>query len=156
MKFKTAVRRTNEVKDAYRPGIGALQERDRNRLSFADTRKIRGSINLDCSLAELYPNHPRWDYGIGIEKNSAKDQVFWLEVHPAKADEIQPMIAKLRWLKNWLRNAAPNLEKITTRESPFIWVASGRVSLQPTSRQVKILAEAGLTLPHEHYHFNIA
>jgi hypothetical protein len=68
MKFKTAVRRTNEVKDAYRPGIGALQERDRNRLSFADTRKIRGSINLDCSLAELYPNQPRWIMGLVLRK----------------------------------------------------------------------------------------
>jgi len=58
MKFKTAVKRTNEVRDAYRPGIEALRERDRNRLSFEDTRQIRGSINLDDSLAIVYPNQP--------------------------------------------------------------------------------------------------
>ena len=156
MKFKTAVKRTNEVRDAYRPGIEALRERDRNRLSFEDTRQIRGSINLDDSLAVVYPNQPRWDYGIGIEKKSAKDQVFWLEVHPAKADEIAPMIAKLKWLKNWLQNSAPNLQQITVNDSPFIWIASGHVTFQQRSAQAKLLAKAGVTFPREHYHFKIS
>ncbi len=153
MKFRNAVRNTSEVKDAYRPGLEALRDKDRNRISFGDTRRIRGSINLDSSLAESYPNLSRWDYGIGFEKNIKTDKVVWLEVHPAKADEVKSMIAKLNWLKNWLQDSAPALRRITLGDSPFVWVASGGVAFQKSSQQARILASAGLTFPQEHYHF---
>ena len=40
------------------------------------------------------------------------------------------MIDKLTWLKNWLNNRARDLMSITERDSPYIWVSSGRVSFQ--------------------------
>jgi hypothetical protein len=151
MNFNHAVRSSNDVRDAYQPGLQALLERDRNRLSCQDTRKISGSLNLDATLAGLYRDQPRWDYGIGIKKTESTDKAIWVEVHPADANQVQKMVEKLAWLKNWLDNRAPDLMGITERDSPYIWVSSGRVSFQRTSPQAKRLALAGIIFPREHY-----
>lgn len=152
MRFQEAVTTSNDVADAFQPGLQALLATDRNRLSFRNTRKITGSINLDAAVADLYPNAARWDYGIAIKKTETKDKAVWVEVHPADANQVQKMIDKLAWLKSWLNNSAPNLMGITENDSPYVWVASGRVSLQKTSPQAKKLALAGITLPKEHYY----
>jgi hypothetical protein len=34
--------------------------------------------------------------------------VYWLEIHPASDGEVKVVLAKLEWLKNWLRTKAPN------------------------------------------------
>jgi len=152
MKFEEAVRNTDEIRDAYKPGLQALLEHDRNRLSCNNSRNIRGSVYLDKALAERYPNEPRWDYGIGIQKTSTDDKAIWIEVHPANAREVKVLIAKVHWLKEWLENQAPDLRGITPKGSLYVWIASEGVSLQKTSRQLKLLALAGLSFPCEHYH----
>lgn len=151
MRFQDAVANSNDVRDCYQPGLQALIERDRNRLSCQDTRKISGSLHLDAAVELLYPNAARWDYGIGIKKTEAKDEAIWVEVHPADANQVPRMIDKLAWLKNWLNDSAPNLMVITKNDSPYVWVASGRVSFQTTSPQAKRLALAGIKFPREHY-----
>jgi hypothetical protein len=152
MRFQDAVANSNDVRDCYRVGLQAILERDRNRLWCRDTRKISGSLHLDAAVAELYPNTARWDYGIGIKKTESKDKAIWLEIHPADANQVQKMIDKLAWLKNWLNNSAPNLMGITERDSPYVWIASGRVSFQRNSPQTRRLALAGITFAGEHYH----
>ncbi|MBM4278143.1 MAG: hypothetical protein FJ130_09730 [Deltaproteobacteria bacterium] len=151
MRFQDAVVNTNDVRDCYEPGLQALLERDRNRLSCQNPRKISGSINLDAAVAQLYPNAARWDYGIGIKKTVARDEAIWVEVHPADANQVQRMIDKVIWLKNWLNNSATSLRVITRNDSPYVWVASGRVSFQKSSPQAKKLALAGIKFPQEHY-----
>jgi len=151
MRFKDAVARSNDVRNAFQPGLQALSATDRDKMSCANTRKISGSLNLDAAVELLYPNAARWDYGIGIKKTEAKDKAIWLEVHPADANQVQKMIDKLAWLKKWLNNSAQNLMGITESGSPYVWVASGRVSFQKTSPQTKKLALAGITFPREHY-----
>ena len=151
MRFQEAVANTNDVRDYYRPGFQALIEKDRNRLSCEDPRKISGSLHLDVAVAQLYPNAARWDYGIGIKKTEAKDEAIWVEVHPADANQVPRMIDKLAWLKNWLNDSAQNLMLITKNDSPYVWVASGRVSFQRASPQAKRLALAGITFPREYY-----
>jgi len=151
MRFQDAVANSDDVRDCYRAGLQALLERDRNRLSFKDPRKISGSLNLDASVDGLYRDQPRWDYGIGIKKTGSTDEAIWIEVHPADANQVQKLINKLTWLKNWLNNRAKDLMSITERDSPYIWVSSGRVSFQQTSPQAKRLALAGITFPREHY-----
>jgi len=149
--FEEAVANSRDVKDFYRPGFQALLGRDRNRLSCDAPREISGSLNLDAAVASLYPNQPLWDYGIGIKKTASEDRAIWLEVHPAHAGEVRPMIAKLRWLKSWLQSRAQDLMRITEKSSPYIWISSGGVSFQRTSRQARLLASAGITFPCEHY-----
>ena len=151
MRFQDAVASSNDVRDCCRPGLQALIERDRNRLSCEEPRKISGSLHLDAEVALLYPNAARWDYGIGIKKTEAKDEAIWVEVHPADANQVPRMIDKLTWLKNWLNGSAPNLMVITKNDSPYVWVASGRVSFQRSSPQAKKLALAGIKFPQEHY-----
>ena len=151
MRFKDAVARSNDVRNACRAGLQALSATDRDKLSCANTRKISGSLNLDAAVAVLYPNAARWDYGIGIKMTEVKDEAIWVEVHPADANQIQKMIEKLTWLKNWLNNRAQDLMNITKNDSPYVWVASGRVSFQKSSPQAKKLALAGIKFPQEHY-----
>jgi hypothetical protein len=151
MRFRVAVANTNDVRDCYQPGLQALIERDRNRLSCEEPRKISGSLNLDAAVAQLYPDAARWDYGIGIKRTETRDEAIWVEVHSADANQVPKMIGKITWLKNWLNDRAPNLMVITRNDSPYIWVASGRVSFQKNSPQAKKLALAGIKFPQEHY-----
>jgi len=152
MRFQDAIANSNDVRDAFQAGIQALSAIDRDKLSFTNTRKISGSLNLDAAVAELYPNAPRWDYGIGIKKTEGSDKAIWVEVHPADANQVQKMIDKLGWLKNWLNNRARDLMTITENDVPYVWVASGHVSFQRASPQAKRLALAGIRFPMEHYH----
>jgi len=151
MRFQDAVAYTNDVRDCYQAGLQAVLERDRNRLSCQDTRKISGSLNLDAAVEQLYPNAARWDYGIGIKRTETRDEAIWVEVHSADANQVLRMIDKLTWLKNWLNDRAPSLMAITRNDSPYVWIASGRVSFQKTSPQAKKLALAGIKFPQEHY-----
>jgi hypothetical protein len=126
-------------------------ERDRGRLSCQDTRRITGSLNLDAAAKSLYPDQRRWDYGVGVKKTESADRAIWIEVHPATAREVQPMLEKAKWLKGWLQNRAPDLMVLTDGDSPYIWIASGGVSLQRSSPQARNLALAGITFPKEYY-----
>ena len=156
MRFQDAVVNSNDVRDCYRLGLQALPEGDRNRLSCRNTRKISGSLHLDAAVAQLYPNAARWDYGIGIKRTETTDKAIWVEVHPADANQVQKIIDKLTWLKNWLMNSAPNLMSITGNDSPYVWVASGSVSFQRNSPQTKRLALAGIAFPQKHYRIPIS
>jgi hypothetical protein len=81
---------------------------------------------LDGFLAEKYANESRWDYGIGYKEPSRSgEKVSWLEVHPGKAGEAAAVLAKLAWLKNWLRASRSPLNRLGCE---YVWVASGRTS----------------------------
>jgi len=108
-------------------------------------------MNLDEALTKVYPDQPRWDYGVGIKKTRTTDRAIWAEVHPATAGEVKAVIAKLQWLKNWLQNCSPDLMVLTDRAVPYLWIASGKVSFQRSSRQARELAAAGIAFPCEHY-----
>ena len=103
MRFQDAVASADDVRESYRPGLQALLKRDRNKLSCKNTRKISGSLHLDAAVEGLYPNQPRWDYGVGIKTTEIRDRAIWLEIHPADAHEVQRVIEKRTWLRNWLR-----------------------------------------------------
>ena len=142
MSFRNAVRATPPVSVAYRPGLQALREIDRKRVSCRDSRKVTGSLDLDGALKAERPHEPRWDYGIGY-----REGVVWVEVHPASSSHIGDVIAKHDWLKAWLRDEAPRLHELP-RE--FVWVASGAVSLPPGSPQRRRLAQAGIRFAGSH------
>jgi len=46
MQFAYAVRNTDELKQAFRPGLQALSDTDQKRIACRDTRKLAGSVNL--------------------------------------------------------------------------------------------------------------
>ena len=156
MRFQDAVASSDDARDSCQPGLQALLERHRNKLSCQDTRKISGSLNLDAAVAGLYPGQPCWDYGIGIKKTESADRAVWVEVHPADANQVQKMIDKLTWLRNWLKTRAPGLMRITGNDSPYVWVASGSVSFQRNSPQARKLVLAGIAFPQKHYRIPIS
>lgn len=145
--FREAVTSAPEpVASAWQPGLQALGS-DSHRVRCSDTRRLTGSIALDETLRESYPEEPRWDYGIGLRR-SEQEVAIWVEVHPARTDEIDSVLSKLRWLKSWLAHSAPSLNAITPHaESPFYWVASGEVHISRNSPQARRLAVNGVHYP---------
>ena len=146
--FKQAVLDTPEVAQFLCDGLQALTKGDRKKIAYTNSRALVGSLSLDEALSSQYPNDPIWDYGIGVTVTVGSDNVKWLEVHPASSQHIDEVLKKLRWLRHWLTNSAPELEALP-RE--FVWIASGKVSLQKGSPQMKKLAQAGLRFVGEKF-----
>ncbi|MCS6805600.1 MAG: hypothetical protein RMM98_11475 [Acidobacteriota bacterium] len=145
MTFQEAVNLTSNLSHHYRPGLQALSDNDAARIRYTKPQQLSGSVNLDSALKESYPNEPRWDYGIGVRRSNSEVAV-WVEVHPASSHSITGMLGKLEWLKSWLSNHAPALNKIT--QGDYYWVSTdGRIAITPNSPQAKKLAQAGLRGP---------
>jgi hypothetical protein len=117
--FKAAVEATPTVRNAYCPGLQALKKTDRSRL--ADRELATGSVFVDETLknAKLHPDGHRWDYGIGLFDASAGERILWLEPHHAASKQTEIVLAKLDWLKTWLRTEAPELNKLPSK---FVWL----------------------------------
>ena len=151
MIFQQAVVQTADLgASAFRYGLRALGN-DSSRVQSASTRSLVGSVALDKVLRARYPDDPRWDYGIGLKK-SARVSAVWIEVHPASTSEVTTVLNKLKWLKNWLTNHAPALQKLTGVRSYF-WVATRGVHIRPGSPQARLLQLAGLSLPRKRVEF---
>lgn len=118
MSFVDAVQKTPEITDCLKPGLQALGSNS-NKVKVNATRELSGSVDIDTCLAREYPNAPRWDYVFGY-----KDRVYYVEVHQGRTSEVENVLAKLAWLKQWRKRAAPNLEDLEHR-STYHWVSSG-------------------------------
>jgi hypothetical protein len=151
MGFRKAVNATQELSGAYFSGIRALAEVDRNRIECLQTRRLRGSVNLETTLRDYYPNEPIWDYGVGWRVDTKNDCAVWIEVHPASSGHVDSVINKVKWLKIWLQTSAPALSSLTRGNDGYVWIASGRVLFQRTSRQARQLAAAGVSFPRERF-----
>jgi hypothetical protein len=144
--FQKAVSDTPDLgKHAYRAGLKALTAAHRKRIQQGEAR-ILGSINLDGALCQRYPNEPRWDYGIGIQKGS-KPFAIWVEVHPASTSNVSEVLSKLRWLKEWLSSRATQLHALTPLQKAYHWIATNEVGISLNSPQARQLAKAGMTMP---------
>src|SRR6266446_973578 len=121
--FKGAVEATPTIADAYSPGIQAQEERHRKMLK--EVQSVTGSVALDETLQkkQLHQNANRWDYGIGFPQSDTMERVLWLEPHHAAGGETATVITKLAWLKEWLRNEAPALDKLPRS---FVWLVSSK------------------------------
>ncbi|MGD0653368.1 MAG: hypothetical protein ABSA16_03415 [Thermoguttaceae bacterium] len=146
MSFSAAVKNTEILSSAYQRGLQALKRSDRSRITCANSRNCTGSVNLESALSDSCPNKPIWDYGIGYRTIEASEIVYWVEVHPASSKNVQEMLNKVAWLKNWLTSA----RLLNGLQKHFVWVASGKVSLLPHSPQRKRIAQAGIDFQGGH------
>ena len=154
MTFKKAVNDTPDLKDSWSAGFQALSRADKDHVTAEDTRRVAGSVNVDATLQERFPNDNRWDYAVGYQPTNIKGQmVYWIEIHPASSGEVKVVLAKLGWLQRWLRDSAPKLKALPRA---FIWVSSGKTSLAPSAHQQRQFASLGLrhagrffTIPNE-------
>lgn len=138
------------------PGKGALDSGYRPMIE-ARNASFTASLDMDKAFISSEPQAPRWDYGIGTLEAGDIEKAFWLEPHPASStSEVQRMLAKLEWLKAKL--ALPQfaaLRQLTQRAGAagnpvYIWLHSGANRISPHSREAKLLASKGLSLPRRH------
>jgi hypothetical protein len=148
MGFKAEVDKV--LPGACEDGLQALEKKDRGRVNCKDPRRLAGSVNLDEALKRVDPNGNRWDYGIGVRRKGGKEEVFWVEVHPASTSDVGKVLTKLEWLDDWLSKKAPALRKLTAKNG-YVWIASGEVDIRllKGSSRGRLLAEAGLEFPRQ-------
>ena len=139
MSFVKAVQNTPEIAACFKPGLQALGSNSR-KMNVRDTRALEGSVNIDECLEKRYPNAPRWDYVFGY-----KERVYYVEVHTAgSVGEVKHVIEKFKWLKQWRKDSAPNLEDLEDR-STYHWVSSGDTARYlKRGRYGKELNQAGI------------
>lgn len=143
--FQIAVEGTAEISTAYKAGLQALKSCDKQKISASDSHKLNGSVDIDSAVKDLYPEENRWDYAIGYD-----DKVCFVEVHPASTSEVETMLKKLSWLKQWLKNKAPKLSSIKKTKEPYIWLSTKSMGILKTSSQFKKLSASGIKLTTTH------
>lgn len=112
--FREAIERTPDVANGFRGGLAAFGQYA-GKIRVPDSRLIDGSLDIDASTADKYPQENRWDYAL-----SYHNEVFYIEIHPAISSEVSKMIKKLTWLKGWLTMHAPEIKKLTaTSKNPY-------------------------------------
>ena len=150
MKLEKVIQQIDAIRYFYKKGLHAVLKGDRKKIRCKyskNTRGIIGSLYLDEALKPLYPNSFRWDYGIGWKQDSKKEYVVWVEVHPATPGEVKTILEKGKFLTHWLQNEGKALSSLSY--SPYIWIASGTVSLLRNSPEARSLAQAGVRFPHK-------
>ena len=148
MTFRACVQAVPQLANAYRAGLQALRAADRNHVVCANTRRLKGSVDIDSILVDALPNEPRWDYGIG-HYNGRLGEAIWIEVHPASSDHVSHVTRKAKWLRAWLRDNAAHLLGMTREADGYVWLSAGAVSIQRGSRQARELALSGVSFPRQ-------
>lgn len=138
-KFQQAVENSSEVSNAYKPGLQALKKGETGKIMVEDSKKLDGSLDIDSALKDSYKDANRWDYAIGYNS-----KVCFVEIHPAFTSEVTTMIAKLTWLKSWLKHKAPEINNLPKIVPTYNWIQSGKCAIIPGSREEKKLATYGL------------
>ena len=142
MSFREAVGNTPHLENAWQEGLQALRAEDKPHIEAEDTRKLRGSVDVDTALQRIEPQANRWDFGIGYQHSDRqRDVVYWTELHTASDSEVRVVIAKAQWLLGWLKGDSKTLAAF---ERDIVWVSSGATSFTLTSPQKKQMAAAGL------------
>jgi hypothetical protein len=139
MTFQQAVAATPDVETEFKTGLAALGHYS-SKISVSDTTQLQGSIDIDTCTTAKYPNANRWDYAFAYKK-----EAFFVEVHSAKTSEVSTVIKKLQWLKDWLNQQAPEINKLKAKKvSPFYWIQSKNFAISPTSPQYKAAITNGI------------
>jgi len=127
-----------------RSGLQAIEKTHRNKINCKNNNNITGSINLDLNLRSLYQNANRWDYAIGYIGSDDIEKVWFIEIHPAETSEVEKIINKAIWLRNWGMTKATEL---WNNRKGLYWVASGRVHIRQHDNYRKRLALCGVGMP---------
>lgn len=126
-------------------GLNALQKRDKKLIQCKASPNSLSSVDLDAGLTRIFPEEPRWDYGVAC--NQPMLCVVWIEVHPATSGEVRKVERKLKWLRSFIRK---HLSELNLAPQKFYWIASGRIQIPrhtPQYRHLSILKSKGLYGP---------
>ncbi len=139
--LSNAVDKTSELRGSFCSGLGAVEGTHKSKIYVGDSRLINGSLNIDKAVEALYPTENRWDYAIEY-----RNEVYFVEFHPAQTSEVSVVLDKLIWLKQWLSRKAPEIDRIKVKSgSPYYWVFTKDCHILPSSSYWKRLAQKGIT-----------
>lgn len=139
MTFKQAVEATPDVATGFRTGLSALDKYS-SKISVSDTHLLQGSLDIDTCTTAKYPNSNRWDYVFAY-----KSEAFFIEVHSANSSEVRTVLKKLQWLKDWLHQEAPEINRLKAKSQPsFYWIQSKGFAIPKTSPQYRAAESVGL------------
>lgn len=130
-----AAYKTPDIKGHFCKGLSAVKGSERLKFVVPDTYQLTGSIDIDGATIEIYPEDNRWDYAVEYA-----GETFFIEVHPCSTSDVSKMIDKLTWLKWWLKNKAPKIDALKSRNKPYHWIATGSVGILKGSKYDKMLA----------------
>lgn len=136
--FKEAVVNTPDVKMGYKIGLNALKKPEKIKINLADLSLLEGSLDIDESTRQLYPNENRWDYAIGYG-----GKIYFVEFHSASSKEVKVVINKLNWLIGWLRKEAPLLDRLKIKNG-FYWIQSSNFSVLKNSKYYRQAVQNGI------------
>lgn len=137
--FQIAVENTPDVENGFCVGLRAVKNCDRNKVDATDPKKIQGSLDIDGQVEEIYPESPRWDYALSYD-----DKIYFFEVHSASTSAVGAVIKKLGWLKEWLKNEAPQINKLQKGYQPYTWVQTDGYAILSSGSYAKKLAASGI------------
>ena len=134
--FEEAVKSTPDVSGGFCAGVSAFGKYA-DKIKVPDQALIDGSLDIDATTEKFYPNATRWDYAISYD-----GEVFFIEVHSAITSEVARMIKKLQWLKVWLSDKAPEIQKLTTKsKQPYYWVQSSKCDIPKHTPQYRTIVQ---------------
>ena len=145
--LSAAIKQIPSLTGKLKHGLQALRKNHRNAISPKNSRKLSGSIDIDTALKSKHPHDHRWDYCIGVQKRQNADLLVWVEFHPANSHSVSDMLAKAKWLKQWLAGPGKPLQGLIKTKTDLRWVPTGPVAIRQASKQSKILAQAGIRFP---------
>ncbi len=130
------------MQGGLKQGLQAVRAIDRHRIDAEDTRRIKGSIDVETCLKMTRSRDRQWDYAVGyLPTNLAEEVVYWIEVHPANPGEVKVVLEKLEHLRAWLRVDG---NKLDSMKRLFIWISSGSTSFDQKSPQAHRMSQAQL------------
>lgn len=149
MSFEEAVKQTPQIAGAYKVGVMAFGNYS-SKIVVPDNRLLGGSVDIDDTTKGLYPNDNRWDYVFDYN-----GEAFFIEVHTASTRETSTVLHKLEWLKSWLREQAPLIDKLKSRQIPsFYWVQSKQYALPAHTPQYRKAMSAKL-IPIKEWNYEL-
>ena len=126
--FQKAVQNTPDIANCYQKGLKGLGVHS-SKIEISETTLCAGSVDIDTCTTAKYPQSNRWDYALCYKK-----EVFFVEVHGAKTDEVGTVLKKLQWLKAWLNAETPEINKLKAKsQTPFVWIQSNGFHILPNS-----------------------
>lgn len=120
-----AIKQIPALTGKLKQGLQALRRKYRNAISIGHSGKLSGSIDIDTALKSKYPNDHRWDYCIGVRKSQNLDWLVWVEFHPANSNSVSDVVAKAKWLKQWLKTHGMPLQKLMQAKTDLRWAPTG-------------------------------
>lgn len=138
MSLKDVVDTNENLRGCWKKGMQALRKKDKSLIKAAKGI-CKGGIDIDACLKNLCRHENRWGYGLGVGEKGV-----FVEVHSAHTTEVNAVLAKLEWLKEYF---SAHCSGFSNLDRSYYWVASGQLAIRKGTPQERRLVKAGIKGP---------